>query len=152
MRRATMTQSPGVDLLALLGNRDRKSATDALLQPLVLFEQLEERLHRPPSGWAPQPFQVRHGAAGPRRHEFLDETLHAVFGHVPPQIAMILEGDGLNDAANQHRNRAWPRNCHVGSIQPFSGGLLQPAPRQRCPCARTQMVRELLFDGGIKLP
>ena len=52
MRRATTTQSPGVDLLALLGNRDRKSATDALFQPLVLREQLEQRLHRPPSGWS----------------------------------------------------------------------------------------------------
>ena len=69
-----------------------------------------------------------HGAAGSMGQKFLYETLHGRFGHVPPQIAMILECDGLN-AANKIRNHTTTRYRHVRPIQPFARGLLQPTPR-----------------------
>jgi hypothetical protein len=85
-------------LLTLFRDWYRKPTPDALFQPLVLREQLEQRLHRPPTGWPSQPFQVSHGAAGSMGQKFLYKTLHGRFGHVPPPIAMILERDGLIDS------------------------------------------------------
>jgi hypothetical protein len=82
--------------------------------------QLEQRLHRPPTGWPAQPFQVSHGVAGAVGQKFLDETLYGRSGHVSPQIAMILERNGLNDAANKNRNRTTTRNGHVRPIQPVA--------------------------------
>jgi hypothetical protein len=43
---------------------------------------------------------------------------------------MILERDGLNDAADKDRDRSTAGDGHVGPIQPLAGGLLQP-PRDR---------------------
>src|ERR1700676_2535196 len=55
-------------------NRDRKPAPNALYQPLVLREQLEQRLHRSPTEWPSQLFQASHGVAGPVEQQCLDET------------------------------------------------------------------------------
>ncbi len=151
MRGAATTQTPGINLLALLRDRDRKPTPDARLQPLVLREQLEQRLHRSPTGWPSQPFQVSHGFAGAVGQKFLDETLHGPFGHESPQIAMILKRNGLNDFANKRRNHARARNGHIGPIQPLARGLLQPAPRQSRVCAGMKVFGEPLFDDRIKL-
>lgn len=75
-------------------------------------------------------------------------TVHSV---IPPQVAMILERDGLNYTADQNCDRPSARNRNVGPIQPLTCCLLQPAPRKRRIGARMQMFRELLFDGRIKL-
>jgi hypothetical protein len=116
-----------------INRQNLKTAQLTLTARTSLLEQLEQRLHRPSTGWSPQPFQVRHGAAGPGRHEFLDETLHGIFGHVPPQIPMISQSDGLDDAANQHRNRARAGNRHIGSIQPFPEPLCWTPPFETVP-------------------
>jgi hypothetical protein len=104
-----------------------------------------------PSSWPSQPFQVSHGFAGAVGQKFLDKTLHGPFSHKSSQVAMILKRNGLDDVANQHRDRARARNRHIGSIQPLPGHLFQPAARECSVGACMKMFGELLFDGWIKL-